>query len=69
MIDGTMKVYAWYNNECGYLKRMAELCHIVAARYIAGVEPEFKYEWDGKQSGQLGTFVVLVDLANALPGL
>jgi glyceraldehyde 3-phosphate dehydrogenase len=45
VIDKTMvKVYAWYDNECGYSKRMAELCHIVAARYIAGVEPAFKYE-------------------------
>merc|ERR1711966_103987 len=45
VIDGSMvKVYAWYDNECGYSKRMAELCHIVAAKYIAGVEPEFKYE-------------------------
>ena len=45
VIDGSMvKIYAWYDNECGYSKRMAELCHIVAARYIAGVEPVFKYE-------------------------
>ena len=45
VIDGTMlKIYAWYDNECGYSKRMAELCHIVAAKYIAKVEPEFKYE-------------------------
>ena len=45
VIDGTMvKIYAWYDNECGYSKRMAELCHIVAAKYIAGVEPAFKYE-------------------------
>lgn len=45
VIDGTMvKIYAWYDNECGYSKRMAELCNIVAAKYIAGVEPSFKYE-------------------------
>lgn len=45
VIDGTMvKIYAWYDNECGYSKRMAELCHIVAAKYIAKVEPVFKYE-------------------------
>ncbi len=45
VIDGTMvKIYAWYEREFGYSKRMAELCHIVAAKYIAGVEPEFKYE-------------------------
>jgi len=30
VIDGTMvKIYAWYDNECGYSKRMAELCNIV----------------------------------------
>jgi len=45
VIDGTMvKIYAWYDNECGYSKRMAELCNIVAAKYIAGVEPAFNYE-------------------------
>ena len=45
VIDGTMvKIYAWYDNECGYSKRMAELCNIVAAKYIANVEPTFKYE-------------------------
>jgi len=45
VIDGTLvKIYAWYDNECGYSKRMAELCHIVAAKYIAMVEPVFKYE-------------------------
>jgi len=45
VIDGSMvKIYAWYDNECGYSKRMAELCHIIAAKYIAKVEPEFKYE-------------------------
>jgi glyceraldehyde 3-phosphate dehydrogenase len=45
VIDGTMvKIYAWYDNECGYSKRMAELCNIVAAKYIAGVEPTFQYE-------------------------
>ena len=45
VIDGTMvKIYAWYDNECGYSKRMAELCNVVAAKYIAGVEPGFKYE-------------------------
>ena len=45
VIDKTMvKIYAWYDNECGYSKRMAELCHIVAAKFIAGVEPTFKYE-------------------------
>lgn len=31
VIDGTLvKIYAWYDNEAGYSKRMAELCHIVA---------------------------------------
>mmetsp|Transcript_21742 Transcript_21742/g.45568 ORF Transcript_21742/g.45568 Transcript_21742/m.45568 type:complete len:350 (-) Transcript_21742:308-1357(-) len=45
VIDGSMvKIYAWYDNECGYSKRMAELCHIVAAKYIAGVEPKYVYE-------------------------
>jgi len=45
VIDGTMvKIYAWYDNEAGYSKRMAELCNIVAAKYIAGVEPTFNYE-------------------------
>ena len=45
VIDGSMvKIYAWYDNECGYSKRMAELGHIVAAKYIAGVEPKYIYE-------------------------
>jgi len=45
VIDGTMvKIYAWYDNEAGYSKRMAELCNIVASKYIANVEPAFKYE-------------------------
>ena len=45
VIDGTMvKIYAWYDNECGYSKRMAELCNIVAAKYITKTEPSFKYE-------------------------
>jgi len=45
VIDKQMiKIYAWYDNECGYSKRMAELCNIVAAKYIANVEPTFKYE-------------------------
>ena len=45
VIDGTLvKIYAWYDNEAGYSKRMAELCNIVANRYIAGEEESFKYE-------------------------
>uniref|UniRef100_A0A7S2E296 Glyceraldehyde-3-phosphate dehydrogenase n=2 Tax=Helicotheca tamesis TaxID=374047 RepID=A0A7S2E296_9STRA len=45
VIDGTLvKIYAWYDNEAGYSKRMAELCNIVAAKYIRGEEPDFKYE-------------------------
>ena len=45
VIDGTMiKIYAWYDNEAGYSKRMAELCHIAAAKNIQMTEPEFKYE-------------------------
>ncbi|CAJ1958578.1 unnamed protein product [Cylindrotheca closterium] len=45
VIDGTLiKIYAWYDNEAGYSKRMAELCNIVAAQNISGTEPSFKYE-------------------------
>lgn len=45
VIDGTLvKIYAWYDNEAGYSKRMAELCNIVAAMNISGTEPSFKYE-------------------------
>lgn len=45
VIDGTMvKIYAWYDNECGYSKRMAELAHIVAAKYIRKKKPDFVYE-------------------------
>jgi glyceraldehyde 3-phosphate dehydrogenase len=45
VIDGTMvKIYAWYDNEAGYSKRMAELCNIVAAMNITDKEPSFKYE-------------------------
>jgi glyceraldehyde 3-phosphate dehydrogenase len=45
VIDGTMvKIYAWYDTESGYSKRMAELCNIVAAMNITGTEPSFKYE-------------------------
>jgi glyceraldehyde 3-phosphate dehydrogenase len=45
VIDGTMvKIYAWYDNEAGYSKRMAELCNITAAMNITGTEPSFKYE-------------------------
>jgi glyceraldehyde 3-phosphate dehydrogenase len=45
VIDGTMvKIYAWYDNEAGYSKRMAELCHIAAAKNIRGTVPAFKYE-------------------------
>jgi len=45
VIDGTMvKIYAWYDNECGYSKRMAELSHIIAAKYVLKQEPAFVYE-------------------------
>lgn len=45
VIDGTMvKIYAWYDNECGYSKRMAELAHIVNAKFIANKWPKFFYE-------------------------
>jgi hypothetical protein len=30
--------------ECGYSKRMAELCNIVGAMNISGQEAAFKYE-------------------------
>lgn len=44
VIDGTMvKIYAWYDNEAGYSKRMAELAHIVAAKYT-GESSKFNYE-------------------------
>ena len=45
VIDGTMvKIYAWYDNEAGYSKRMAELVHIVAAQNITKTTPVFQYE-------------------------
>ena len=45
VIDGTLvKIYAWYDNEAGYSKRMVELCHIVAAQNITHTEPVFVYE-------------------------
>jgi glyceraldehyde 3-phosphate dehydrogenase len=45
VIDGTMvKINAWYDNECGYSKRMAELVNIVAAKKVTKTEPSFKYE-------------------------
>lgn len=45
VIDGTLvKIYAWYDNEAGYSKRMAELCNITAAMNISGTEPSFKYK-------------------------
>lgn len=45
VIDGTMvKIYAWYDNEAGYSKRMAELCNITAAMNITSTEPSFKYD-------------------------
>lgn len=45
VIDGTMvKIYAWYDNECGYSKRMAELAHIVNAKFIDHKTPAFIYE-------------------------
>mmetsp|Transcript_21391 Transcript_21391/g.27656 ORF Transcript_21391/g.27656 Transcript_21391/m.27656 type:complete len:362 (+) Transcript_21391:200-1285(+) len=39
-----IKIYAWYDNEAGYSKRMAELCNIVANQNILMAEPAFKYE-------------------------
>jgi len=45
VIDGTLvKIYAWYDNEAGYSKRMAELVSITAAMNISGIQPLFKYE-------------------------
>lgn len=45
VIDGTMvKIYAWYDNECGYSKRMAELAHIVNAKFIDGGVSQFTYD-------------------------
>ena len=35
VIDGTMvKIYAWYDNEYGYSKRMAELVSMVAEKFV-----------------------------------
>jgi len=45
VIDGTLvKIYAWYDNECGYSKRMAELAHIVNANFISNKCSKFTYE-------------------------
>jgi len=45
VIDGTMvKIYSWYDNEAGYSKRLAELCNIVATKFISNTEPAYKYE-------------------------
>ena len=45
VIDKTMvKIYAWYDNETGYSKRMAELAHIVNAKFIEKKQPKFVYE-------------------------
>lgn len=44
VIDETMvKIYAWYDNEAGYSKRMAELCHIAAAKNVRNEEPKIAY--------------------------
>ena len=45
VIDNTMvKIYAWYDNEAGYSQRMAELCHIAAAKRIRMVTPKFTFD-------------------------
>jgi glyceraldehyde 3-phosphate dehydrogenase len=45
VIDGTMvKIYAWYDNEAGYSKRMAELVNIYVCKHMRGEEPAYKYE-------------------------
>ena len=45
VIDQTMiKIYAWYDNEAGYSFRMAELCHLAAAKRIRNVPSKYTYE-------------------------
>ena len=45
VIDKTMiKIYAWYDNEAGYSYRMAELCHLAAAKRIRMVPSKYTYE-------------------------
>ena len=45
VIDKTMiKIYAWYDNEAGYSYRMAELCHLAAAKRIRMVPSKYNYE-------------------------
>jgi glyceraldehyde-3-phosphate dehydrogenase/erythrose-4-phosphate dehydrogenase len=39
-----VKIYAWYDNETGYSKRMQELAHIVNAKFIDHKKPEYVYE-------------------------
>lgn len=35
VVQGNMvKIYAWYDNECGYSMRTAELTRIVANRFV-----------------------------------
>jgi glyceraldehyde 3-phosphate dehydrogenase len=37
VVQGNMvKIYAWYDNECGYSMRTAELARIVANRFVRG---------------------------------
>jgi len=43
VIDDTMvKIYSWYDNEFAYSKRLAELCNIVATKFISMKEPAYK---------------------------
>ena len=36
VVEGNMlKVYAWYDNECGYSMRTAELARLVARRFLS----------------------------------
>lgn len=45
VIDGTMvKIYAWYDNETGYSKRMQELAHIVNALFVDKTPSQYVYE-------------------------
>ena len=34
VMDNMVKIYAWYDNECGYSMRTAELTRIVANRFV-----------------------------------
>jgi Glyceraldehyde-3-phosphate dehydrogenase/erythrose-4-phosphate dehydrogenase len=45
VIDGTMvKIYAWYDNETGYSKRMQELAHVVNSMFVDKTPSQYVYE-------------------------